>query len=137
MTDSPVLIVDDDPTLLASLQRCLSSEFAVRTAASGFEALGTIADGGRFSVVLTDMRMPGIGGLDFISRARQLDDRLQFVVLTGSQDAARLRSVGPDDAIHSVLTKPTNPARIVEAIRSAQSRRLQPVDGLPAQPQLP
>ena len=68
--DSRILLVDDDVALLRSLERNLCFDYAVTTADSGQAALDLLADGGSFSVIVTDMRMPGMDGVAFIEAAR-------------------------------------------------------------------
>lgn len=67
-----ILIVDDDPVTLQSLQRSLSaSGYAVVTHRDGRSALIAVHDGLRVDLVITNYRMPGMDGLDLISRLKQ------------------------------------------------------------------
>ena len=76
MTPNPerlpkVLCVDDEPPLLRSLRWLLRREFDVAVASSGREALALLA-ADRFDVVLSDQRMPGMCGSEFLSLAQQV-----------------------------------------------------------------
>ena len=64
-----VLLVDDDPNLLAAYTRTLRKRFELRTALGGEEALACIRASGPFAVVLSDMRMPGMDGIQFLTQA--------------------------------------------------------------------
>ena len=67
MSEAPILVVDDDPTILATVSEALDFEgFPVITATNGAEALELI-DRNWPSLVLLDMRMPGMSGLDVLN----------------------------------------------------------------------
>ncbi len=84
-----VLAVDDDAVFRAALQRCLERQgyevAAVGDADSGVEQLETRP----FDVVLTDLRMPGVDGIEFIRRIRRLDPEAVCIVITGFGSAER------------------------------------------------
>ena len=58
-----VLLVDDDPDLLASLERLLRREFQIDTALGGKQALEKISSHGPYAVVVSDRRMPDLDGV--------------------------------------------------------------------------
>ncbi|MFO0628415.1 MAG: response regulator [Polyangiales bacterium] len=100
-SDSPrarrVLVVDDEATARRSLAWLLcDAGYDVRTASGGDEALAVLDDA-RVDVLLTDLRMPGIDGLDLLRRARILDPDLTAVMMTAHgdvTDAVRAMSAG-------------------------------------------
>jgi CheY-like chemotaxis protein len=65
-----VLFVDDEPILLQGYQRLLHKEFQVNTAVGGAAALTIIQHMGPFAVVLSDMRMPGMDGIEFLLKVK-------------------------------------------------------------------
>ena len=67
-----ILLVDDDPLILEGYKRTLSREFLIEIAQGGKPALKLIADSGPFAVVVSDMRMPEIDGLQLLSQIRSL-----------------------------------------------------------------
>jgi len=83
-TDRPVLlVVDDDPLVLAWIARLGSSEgFSVVPCQSGTEALEQIRTL-RADLVLVDLRMPDVGGLDVISRVREVDPHCHIILMSG------------------------------------------------------
>lgn len=85
-----VLVVDDQRSLLEILQRWLSrGGYEVHVAADGVEALAKARDH-RFDVVVTDLKMPGINGLQLMSLFKDLDPTVEVIFLTGQgtmQDA--------------------------------------------------
>ena len=92
-----VLVVDDEPTARRSLAWLLcDAGYEVMTAPDGAEALATL-DQARVDVLLTDLRMPGVDGLDLLRRGRILDPDLTVVMMTAHgdvTDAVRAMSEG-------------------------------------------
>src|SRR4051812_39335267 len=66
-----ILCVDDEPAILAMLERALSADFEVVTLEDPVAAL-RLVEHGRFSVVMTDMRMPGMAGTAFLEQVKRL-----------------------------------------------------------------
>lgn len=112
-----VLVVGEDPALRDLLARALRRRGAdVATAAAGREALRMVADGRvRPSVLLTDIEMPGMSGIELAARATALRPGIRIVMMTGDPDrAAEARRHG--DLVHAVLLKPVSLPELVEAI---------------------
>src|SRR5215469_14333494 len=85
-----ILIVDDEKALLIALRGLLSKEgYQVETASSGEEALRHI-ETGSFHLVITDLSMDGVSGMQVLERARALDPDLAVIMITahGSEKAA-------------------------------------------------
>ncbi|MEN1679575.1 MAG: response regulator [Planctomycetota bacterium] len=113
-----VLLVDDDPMLVDSLSRVLSRKFDIATALDGPDALDAMEQAGPFAVVVTDMRMPGMNGVELIGHARALSPRTVFMMLTGNQDVGTaLRAVNEGEAFR-VLHKPCRNADLIRAIEA-------------------
>jgi DNA-binding response OmpR family regulator len=116
---APILIVDDDAAVRELLASHLGREgFEIRQAASGEAALRLI-DTEAVSLVILDMRMPGLSGTDVIGalRARPGMATLPIMVLTGQGDTYPLATslgVGADD----YLTKPIQLDELVARIRA-------------------
>jgi serine phosphatase RsbU (regulator of sigma subunit) len=81
-----ILLVDDDPCLLAGLRRLLRNRFAVETAASGREALQMMAAPDPYMVVVADFRMPEMNGIELLARIREIQPDTVRMMLTGSTD---------------------------------------------------
>jgi len=80
---SRILVIDDDQGVRDSMARMLrGAGYAVETAETGEEGL-TLARGNVFDVILSDMRMPGISGLDVLKRLRDQRVDAAFIVMTG------------------------------------------------------
>jgi DNA-binding response OmpR family regulator len=110
----PILVVDDDPTILAAVSDALDMEgFAVVTASNGAEALDVV-DGEQLSLVLLDMRMPVLDGWGFMRALRERGLSVSVVVMTAAADARRwAREIGA----HGVLAKPFELEELVAAVR--------------------
>ncbi len=102
-----VLIVDDNHDLADNLAELLEQEgYAVATAYSGEKAL-VLAAADVFDTVLTDVRMPGISGVDLVKRLRGLNPETSFLLMTAySSDAVLSEALGA--GVRAVLTKPVD-----------------------------
>ncbi len=102
-----VLVVDDEPTARRALESLLADEgYVVDTASSGEEALERLAERAP-DILLTDVRMPGIDGVELLSRAKARDPELSVVVMTAFgtvRDAVRAMRAGAEHYI----TKPVD-----------------------------
>lgn len=83
----PVLFVDDEPNVLRAYSRNLRREFDVTSALSGAEALALMeAAEIDFAVVVSDMQMPGMNGVEFLRQAKGLRPDTVRMMLTGNAD---------------------------------------------------
>jgi two-component system, OmpR family, response regulator MprA len=104
-TGAAVLVVDDDPQLRAALGRALELDgYAVSTASNGAQALEAVSSA-RPDVMVLDVMMPYVGGLDVCRTLRERRDRLPILVLT-ARDEVGDRVAGLDAGADDYLTKP-------------------------------
>jgi DNA-binding NtrC family response regulator len=117
-----VLAVDDErPTRLLMERELPRAGFQVTTAESGEEALAAIRTQD-FDVILLDLRMPGIGGMEALRRIRESEATAEVVILTGHPDvdtAIAAMKVGAYD----YLTKPFKLAELEQVLRRAAERK--------------
>jgi len=106
MSDGPrVLVVDDDPQLREALSRALELDgYDVSTASNGVKALDAIS-ADRPDLMVLDVMMPYVGGLDVCRTLRDRKDRLPILVLT-ARDEVGDRVAGLDAGADDYLTKP-------------------------------
>ena len=106
MSDGPrVLVVDDDPQLREALSRALELDgYDVSTASNGVKALDAISST-RPDVMVLDVMMPYVGGLDVCRTLRDRKDRMPILVLT-ARDEVGDRVAGLDAGADDYLTKP-------------------------------
>ena len=114
-----VLCVDDEPELLESIKVTLRKRFHVTTATSGAEGLAKLRNEGPFAVVLSDMRMPAMDGVGFLSRAREIAPTTVRMLLTGANDVSDAIHVVNDGQIFRFLSKPCPPKHLLNAFNAA------------------
>jgi response regulator RpfG family c-di-GMP phosphodiesterase len=118
-----VLVVDDEATIRLALGRFLRTRgFEVEVADSGAAALEILAHR-RFSLMLCDLRMPGLSGLDVVPRALALDADLGIIMLTAVNDAASATEALSSGAF-DYLTKPVELPDLQAAVERAMMRRV-------------
>src|SRR3954471_6637072 len=121
-SDSPagpdvVLVVDDDFDIREALSDVLASEgYSVVTAADGGESLERLRAGVRPAVMLLDLMMPRVSGVEVIDALRKDESLRQIPVVVCSAN----RGYGPDDlGVHDVLRKPISVEELLEAVARA------------------
>jgi len=115
-----VLVVDDDPVVRKSFDRVLSSKgYAVITAENGEEALRKLNEE-KYDLVYTDIRMPGMSGLEVAEEVKARKPWTPVVIITGyGTDEAETRAKAA--GIASFLHKPLSPKMIEESARDAMT----------------
>ena len=113
-----LLVVDDEPFVLSYLTRTLTSAgHTVATAPDGAKALEALS-GRHFDLVLSDISMPGMSGIDLLSELRKLDPDLPLILLTGNPDlASAVRAV--ELGAFRYLTKPLRDEEIHNTVTQA------------------
>jgi response regulator RpfG family c-di-GMP phosphodiesterase len=114
-----VLFVDDEPALLQGYQRLLRSEFQVTTAVGGAAALIMVQHMGPFAVVLSDMRMPGMDGIEFLLKVKTLAPDTVRIMLTGASELQTAIDAVNEGNIFRFLSKPSNKEILVKALTEA------------------
>jgi two-component system chemotaxis response regulator CheY len=119
-----ILVVDDSSTVRLVLKSALSEQdFDVAMCGDGQEALDWIGRNPPADLVITDLHMPNVGGIDLVSRLRGLADyaHLPIFVLTRGGDGnekERMRDAGAT----AWITKPFDKDKLVNAIRKVTGR---------------
>ncbi|WP_437879753.1 sigma-54-dependent transcriptional regulator [Pseudomonas sp. LRF_L74] len=117
-----VLIVEDDPHVLLGCQQALSLEdIPSDGVASAEEALQRIGEDFA-GIVVSDIRLPGIDGLELLARLKQRDPSLPVVLITGHGDISMAVSAIRDGA-YDFMEKPFSPERLVDVARRALEQR--------------
>lgn len=119
-----LLLVDDEQNILASLRRLLRKEgYTILTATSGQEGLDLLATH-PVDVIVSDQRMPGMTGVEFLRKAKDMDPQSVRMVLSGYTDLQSVTDAINEGAIYKFLTKPWDDAMLVANIDEAFRRKL-------------
>lgn len=114
-----VLVVDDNHDLADDLAELLEDEgYAVSTAYSGEEALA-LASEGEYDTILTDVRMPGISGVELVQRLGALQPRVTFLLMTAYSSEAALGEAA-QAGVRTILHKPIDLTRLLDRLPRSQ-----------------
>jgi len=112
-----ILFVDDDPRVLSALKRNLR-RFELVTAVGPHEGLASLRSEGPFALVVTDMNMPDMSGVDFLKQVRRQSPDTVRVMLTGNSDQRTAMQAVNRGSIFRFLTKPCQPEDLLEALEA-------------------
>jgi EAL domain-containing protein (putative c-di-GMP-specific phosphodiesterase class I) len=118
LRDNKLLLVDDDPAVLRAYCKALSSRgWEVQTASDGAQAIGRLRVE-TFDVIVSDVSMPEMGGLEFLRNVREQDLDVPVVLMTGAPKLeSAMRAV--ESGAFSYLVKPVEVAVLDDTIRRA------------------
>ena len=112
-----ILCVDDEPFVLTGLRRQLSRQFQADFAEGAEEALALIDKDGPYGVVLSDMRMPGMDGIQLLATVMERSPDTVRMMLTGNEDQETAKKAVNEGNIYRFLSKPCPPDELAEALR--------------------
>lgn len=125
-----VLVVDDEEIVLKSVKRVLKGddehEFLIDTALSadaGLELMG----GEEFDIVVTDLMMPGIDGLEFIQRIRQANNKTRIIMITGYA-TMRTALQALREGAFEYIAKPFTKEELRSVVKNAARKKGDPAD---------
>lgn len=105
--ETKILIVDDDDAFRKLMMDHLSSRgFCVEGAQDGYEAIQMLRSDNTYAVLVTDMMMPGVGGLELLRIARKMNEDMEVIVITASGSIEAAVSALREDGAFDFLTKP-------------------------------
>jgi response regulator RpfG family c-di-GMP phosphodiesterase len=113
-----ILCVDDEINILNSLKRLFRKEgYCLLTASSGFEALKMVEENNGIHLVISDQRMPGMNGTEFLAKVREKYPDIFRIVLTGYTDIDAITESINEGHIYKFILKPWNDQNLVLDIR--------------------
>lgn len=114
-----ILLVDDSRTVRMLVARTLvGAGYQVLEAADGLEALARLQDGGEVSLVVCDVNMPNMSGLELLGAVRAAGRREAFVMLTTEGDG-KLVDIARSLGAAAWLVKPFKPEHLLAAVARA------------------
>ena len=114
-----VLVIDDEVPILNGIKLNLGRTFDLTLANGGEEALKAVEEEVPYEVVVSDMRMPGMTGVEILAKIKSMHPTIQTILLTGHADF----EFGGSQALQSgqlfrILSKPCPPQKLREAIEA-------------------
>jgi response regulator RpfG family c-di-GMP phosphodiesterase len=113
-----ILFVDDDPHILQAFQRTLRKRFDLDVAVGPEEGLQKVTDHGPYAVVVSDMRMPNMTGVEFLREVRKISPDTVRMILTGNADQQCAIDAVNEGYIFRFLTKPCPADILVRALEA-------------------
>ena len=114
-----ILCVDDDASILAAYQRNLRKQFPIDVALGGQEGLDAMANKGPYAVIVADMQMPGMNGVQFLTRAEEIAPDTVRIMLTGNADQKTAADAVNQGHVFRFLTKPCAPEELALMLSAA------------------
>jgi response regulator RpfG family c-di-GMP phosphodiesterase len=113
-----ILFVDDEPNLLSGIQLSLRKECVIDTAVGGARALDMVRGREPYAVVVADMQMPGMNGVEFLMELEKASPDTVRIMLTGNADQKTARDAVNQGHIFRFLTKPCPPEELIPGLRA-------------------
>lgn len=114
--NNKILFVDDDENILVGIQRQLRKRFPVEGATNGVKGLEMIIQNGPFAVVVADMRMPGMDGIQFLTEVKRITPDVTRMMLTGNADLQTAINAVNNGNIFRFLTKPCPSETLIQSL---------------------
>ena len=116
MVKEKILLVDDDENVLSGYRRQFRKHFPLSTARNAQAGLELIQKEGPFAVIVSDLRMPAMDGIEFLAQARSRVPDSVRMMLTGHAEVQSAVDAVNEGAIFRFLTKPCPPAKLAAAL---------------------
>lgn len=111
-----ILIVDDSETIRKMVELVLTNAgYSVTQAADGAEGLERFSQG-KFALVISDINMPRMNGLEFIQTVREIDSEIPILALTTEAEEV-MRQKGAEAGADGWIVKPFKPAQFLDIVR--------------------
>ena len=114
-----ILFVDDEPNILAAYQRQLRKQFSVEIAVGPVAGLAAIQNPRDFAVVVADMRMPEMSGVEFLVKVKTTAPETVRMMLTGNADQATAIEAINEGSIFRFLNKPCTKEIMAKTLTAA------------------
>ena len=119
-----ILFIDDNENILDSIRRQLRGKFSVETACSAKQALERLETGERFAIVVSDMKMPGMDGVELLEAFRSKSPFTTRLMLTGNIDQTTAVQAVNRGNVFRFLNKPVDQIALESALNDAMEIHL-------------
>jgi two-component system, sensor histidine kinase and response regulator len=119
MKSHKILVVDDEPVNLRTLERLFREDYDVLTAASGAEAVELLHRHDNVALLITDQRMPEMTGIELLKKSVLLRPRMVRIILTGYTDVDALIEAINCGQVYRYVTKPWSNEELLLTVRRA------------------
>ena len=113
-----ILFVDDDANILSGFKRKLRKQFIIDTAEGGEKGLEIIRKNSPFSVIVSDLKMPGMDGNRFLAHVKDISPETTRILLTGYADLRSAIEAINNGNIFRLLTKPCDTVDLIQALEN-------------------
>lgn len=113
-----ILFVDDESNILDTFRRGLRKRFVLETAPGGKEGLEKLRESGPFAVVVSDLKMPKMDGVQFLSLVREASPTTVRIMLTGHADLDAAIAAVNEGHVFRFLTKPCAAETLIKALEA-------------------
>jgi len=113
-----ILIVDDNREVLEVVEAALSQDYTIQKAQNAQEALDILAKH-KIDLIITDQRMPGMTGIEFLEKTVEYNPRIVKILLTGYTDTKDLMDAINQGRVYKYITKPFSPQELNLIVKRA------------------
>lgn len=116
--NAKILIIDDEKDLLILLKKYLTQKgYSITTCDNGKDGIAAYKKR-RFDIVITDIRMPGINGVEVIKTIEKMDDKAKFLIITGYSITGEITDlINTSKKVHGYIFKPFKLEHLEERIK--------------------
>lgn len=122
MSKASLLYVDDQEENLRAFKRVFKKDFEIFTALSGEEGLDIFEKHPEISLLVSDQRMPGMSGVDFLNACKHLNPRPIRIIITGYADLESTINAINEAEIYRFIPKPWEPLDLKQTLLEAQKK---------------
>lgn len=119
-----ILYVDDEPINLMLFERIFYKRYNVLTVESGFKGLEVLKEKPDIEMIISDMKMPHMNGIEFITRAKALYPDIQYYILTGYEITNQIQEALDNGLILKYFRKPFDITEIEKTIEENFKQKL-------------
>ncbi|MFK7971378.1 MAG: response regulator [Bacteroidia bacterium] len=114
-----LLCIDDEPINLLIMDKILGKKYGVFTARGGEEALDILENTSEIELVISDMHMPVMNGMEFIKEARRRFSNKKYFILSGYAKTEEIQAALDANIISEYFQKPANFQKIEQALEDS------------------